>query len=80
MQEARKFLVSVVLAVLVVGILTLTSALGSFLNRGQGGFIYFGGPRNESYPTYTAWYWSRHILSKVYFAIPTGLLVVSVCM
>ena len=77
MQTVRKVLISVLLALVLVGVLTLTSGVGSFLNRGRGGFIYFGGPRNESDPNYDAWYWSRHVLSTAYFALPTGLLVVS---
>lgn len=77
MPEARKFCISVLLAVFFVGILILTSGVGGFLNRGRGGFIYFGGPRNESDSDYYAWYWSRHILNTAYVAIPTGVLVVS---
>ena len=77
MKGTRKFLVSVLLAVGFVGLLMLTSGVGSFLNRGRGGFFYFGGPRNESDPDYYAWYWSRHILSTAYLALPTGVLVVS---
>ena len=76
MKNARKFVVRIVLAVVVVGILILTSGTGGILNRGQGGFIYFG-IRNKSDPSYGNWYWSRHVLSRIYFAIPTGLLVVS---
>ena len=79
MSGARRFLVRVSLSFLVVGVLVLTSVVGSFLNRGVGGFIYFGGPRNESDPHYVDWYWSRQVLSKAYFALPTGLLVVSIC-
>ena len=77
MQETRKFLVRVLLAAGFVGLLMLSSGAGSFLNRGRGGFFYFGGPRNESEHDYYAWYWSRHILSAAYLALPTGVLVVS---
>ena len=77
MQGARKFLVSVLLAVLLVGALILTSGIGSFLNRSRGGYIYFGGPSNETTPSYVAWYWARHVTSRVFIALPTGLLVVS---
>ena len=76
MSGARRFLVRVSLSFLVVGVLAFASVVGSFLNRGVGGFIYFGGPRNESDPHYLDWYWSRQALSKAYFALPTGLLVV----
>ena len=77
MKCAHKLLVRVSLSLVVVGMLTFSSMVGSFLNRGRGGFIYFGGPRNESDPHYVEWYWSRQALSKAYFALPTGLLVVS---
>ena len=77
MNGALRLLVRLSLSFLVVGVLALTSVVGSFLNRGVGGFIYFGGPRNESDPHYVEWYWSRQVLSKAYFALPTGLLVVS---
>ena len=77
--NARRFLVSVLVAMLFVGILMLISGFGSFLNRSRGGFIHFGGPTNESDPAYEVWYWPSHILSRVFFALPTGLLVVSSC-
>lgn len=76
MKNARKFVVKIVLAVVSVGVLMLISGIGGFLNRGQGGFIYFG-TRNRSDPNYVDWYWSRQALNRIYFALPTGLLVVS---
>jgi hypothetical protein len=81
--DARRFLVSVWLAVVVVGVLMLTSGIGSFFNRSRGGFIHFGhyGPINDSDPHHKEilppWYWPSHILSRVFMALPTGLLVVS---
>ena len=76
MKNARKFAVKIVLAAVSVGVLMLFSGIGGFLNRGQGGFIYFG-TRNKSDPNYVDWYWSRQALNRIYFALPTGLLVVS---
>lgn len=76
MNSARKFVVKIVLAAVSVGVLMLISGIGGFLNRGQGGFIYFG-TRNRSDPDYVDWYWTRQALNRVYFALPTGLLVVS---
>ena len=43
---------------------------------GRGGFITFG-PQNSSDPEHEQWYWPAHILSRLLFAAPTGLLVVS---
>lgn len=76
MKNARKFVVKIVLAAVSVGVLMIISGIGGFLNRGQGGFIYFG-TRNRSDPDYVDWYWSRQALNRVYYALPTGLLVVS---
>ena len=75
--ECLRFVVSVFVAIFVVGVLTVTSGVGSFLNRSRGGFIHFGGPTNQSDPAFDEWYWPNHILSRVFFAFPTGLLVVS---
>ena len=77
LPDARRFLISVWLSIIFVGILMLTSGIGSFLNRSRGGFIHFGGPTNESDPAFAEWYWPNHILRQVFFALPTGLLVVS---
>ena len=76
MKNARKFSIKIVLAAVSVGVLMLISGIGGFLNRGQGGFIYFG-TRNKSDPNYVDWYWTRQALNRIYFALPTGLLVVS---
>ena len=76
MKNARKFAVKIVLAAVSVGVMMLISGIGGFLNRGQGGFIYFG-TRNKSDPNYVDWYWTRQALNRIYFALPTGLLVVS---
>lgn len=78
--DARRFVISVWLAAVVVGILMLTSGIGSVFNRSRGGFIHFG-PINGSDPHHEeilpSWYWPSHILSRVFMALPTGLLVVS---
>lgn len=77
--DARRFLVSVWLSAVVVGVLMLTSGVGSFLNRSRGGFIHFG-QINGSDPSHgilPPWYWPSHILSRLFIALPTGLLVVS---
>ena len=74
--DARRFLVSVWLSAVVVGVLMLTSGIGSFLNRSRGGFIHFGPVVNGS-EIVPSWYWPSHILSRVFMALPTGLLVVS---
>lgn len=77
MQGAKRFMISVLVALTLVGVLVLTSGIGSFLNRSRGGFIHFGGPSNQSDPAYDKWYWPNHTLSRLFFAVPTGILVVS---
>lgn len=73
--DARRFLVSVWLSAVVVGVLMLTSGIGSFLNRSRGGFIHFGAVNGSD--IVPSWYWPSHILSRVFMALPTGLLVVN---
>ncbi len=66
----------VLIVLICVGGFILVALLGGLLNRGRGGFITFG-PQNSSDPEHEQWYWPAHILSRLLFAAPTGLLVVS---
>ncbi len=58
---------SVCVALFALGLLFLLAQLGGFLNRGRGGYVNLSDMA----------YWSAHILSRLLFAIPTGLVVVS---
>lgn len=69
----------IVLGVILVAVCVLLSLLGSFLNRSRGGFVQFG-PTNASQELQDDWYWPAHVLSRVLFALPTGLLVLLVGM
>ena len=51
-----------------VAFVILFAQLGGLLNRGRGGYINFGEIVD---------YWPAHILSRLLFAVPTGLVVVS---
>lgn len=59
-----------------VALVFLLSLVGGLLNRGRGGYIHFG-PANSSSPEGQVWYWPAHILSRLLFAVPTGIAVVS---
>ena len=54
--------------------------IGGLLNRGRGGWVNFGPPpENHSQPDPSLGlpYWPAHVLSRLLFAVPTGLVVVS---
>lgn len=59
--------VSWCVALFVLGLTFLFSQLGGLLNRGRGGYVDFGDSVS---------YWPAHILSRLLFAVPTGLVVV----
>jgi len=60
-------------AVLALGF--LLSLVGGLLSRGRGGYIHFG-PAISSAPEGQVWYWPAHMLSRLLFAVPTGIVVV----
>ena len=62
------FLVSVSTAVVCVVLAFLLSIVGGVLNRGRGGYF--------ALPNSTEWYWPSHALSRLIFAVPTGVVVV----
>lgn len=56
----------------------LFANIGGLLNRGRGGWVNFGPPpKNHSQPDPSLGlpYWPAHVLSRLLFAIPTGLVV-----
>lgn len=69
----------VVAGLLVVAFAALVATLGGFLNHCRGGYVHFG-PNNmkQGSHIYNEWYWPQHILGTLLFALPTGLVVVSV--
>ena len=68
--------ISVFTACVCVSLVFLLSLVGGLLNRGRGGYIHFG-PANSSSPEGQEWYWPAHVLSRLLFAVPTGIVVVS---
>lgn len=66
----------VISAVLMIAAVLLVSTIGGVLNRAHGGYLDVNKivPGNESN---LGVYWGRYIVSKAVFALPTGLLVVS---
>jgi hypothetical protein len=77
-DRAPRLAVSISTALLVVGFSVLVASLGGFLNHCRGGYVHFG-PSNMKPGThvYNEWYWPQHILGRLLFALPTGLVVVS---
>lgn len=77
--KARLLLACSILAALgVVFFAVLVATLGGFLNHCRGGYIHIG--PSDAKPgshVYEEWYWPQHILARLLFALPTGLLVVS---
>lgn len=69
---------SILAGLLVVASVVLVATLGGFLNHCRGGYVHFG-PSNmqPGSPVYNHWYWPQHILGRLLFALPTGLIVVS---
>ena len=67
--------ISVFTGCVCVALVFLLSLVGGLLNRGRGGYIHFG-PANSSSPEGQVWYWPAHILSRLLFAVPTGIVVV----
>ena len=69
---------SVATAALVLVSSALMAALGGFLNHCRGGYVHFG-PTNltPGTPAYHDWYWPQHILARLLYAIPTGIVLVS---
>lgn len=63
----------VVMGLLVVAFFVLVATLGGFLNHCRGGYVHFGPETSVS----AQWYWLQHILGRLLFAVPTGLVVVS---
>lgn len=80
MPRRRKppVIVGAVLAgLLVVCFCALVALLGGFLNHCRGGYVHFGPKSMEKGShLYNEWYWPQHILGRLLFALPTGLLVV----
>lgn len=71
-------LVARVLAgLLLVAIALLIATFGGFLNHCRGGYVHFGPHGKEGTLVYNEWYWVQHILARLLFALPTGIVVVS---
>ena len=69
MPGARRsvvFLISVSTAVVCVVLAFLLSIVGGVLNRGRGGYFSFNSTD----------YWASHAISRLVFAVPTGVVVV----
>ena len=69
MPDARRsvvFLISISTAVVCVVLAFLLSIVGGVLNRGRGGYFSFNSTD----------YWTSHAISRLIFAVPTGVVVV----
>ena len=75
-KKAGAIAAAVLLGFLLVIGTIFVALLGGFFNHCRGGYVHFG-PRNTTDTPAHEWYWPQHILSRLLFALPTGLVVVS---
>lgn len=76
--RAPNLVAAVLAALLVVLFSVLVALLGGFLNHCRGGYVHFGPSHmTPGSHVYKEWYWPQHILGRLLFALPTGLIVVS---